>query len=212
MTDLSTKKSSAARKVANLLFPCTRSLACLLAIIAFFGIASTNAHAAQATTFTGTLLEDNTFDPPFLPLPYTNVYYASDVTNTYGDNYAYFTRTLRPSVSGLYTIETTSSSFGATPEDPMTLIYDGAFDPALPLQNFYVGNDDQEINLQSLMPDVPLQANHDYVLVITSSSPLDSGSISLRLSGPGAIAVNTNEFSSDTLSNAAPTDISLSGN
>ena len=160
------------------------------------------------TTINGTLTTTNTFYRPYSPADlscdgYDQVFSASDMTSQTDSLFNYFTRTLTPGVTGDYTFDATSADFTGSESDPTdtyVLIYDGAFDPASPLTNLYKANDDSPGgSLLSYLPNISLIAGQTYTLVLTSFGAGAYGPLSMDITGPGAVTVSTNQYSSDAV-------------
>ena len=163
-----------------------------------------------STDISGTLLADNTFDRPKTYADdsgyyYSDTYYAAevgDITGLYGAQFQYFTRNVTPSASGTFTFTVTAADFS----DTFLLLYNGSFDPTNPLVNLILAQDDTAGNLFSQF-SYDLTAGQTYVLILTSFDTSATGTLTVNVSGPGAVTVAANEFSSDapTVDETAPT-------
>ncbi len=177
--------------------------------ISLLPVLTLSAFASTTTTITGTLLTTNVFyrpktiaDDDGSHYSSTNVYYAyieGNITGTMEGvgSYNYFTRDFKPSTSGNYTFEVTS----ITGDDSYVFIYDGTFDPANPLNNLYVCNDDKSVspaNYLSFLPNIPLDATQNYTLVLTTFSYGTTGNLELTIDGPGSVTTSANSHSSDS--------------
>ncbi|OHE08984.1 MAG: hypothetical protein A2513_03130 [Sulfurimonas sp. RIFOXYD12_FULL_33_39] len=154
-----------------------------------------------STDINGTLLADNTFDRPKTYADdngdgyYESTYYAAnpgDITGLYGAQFQYFTRNVTPSADGTFTFNVTAAEFS----DTFLLLYDGSFDPANPLTNLILAQDDTAADLWSNF-SYGLTNGHTYVLVLTSFSTTATGTLTVNVSGPSAVTVAANEYSSD---------------
>ncbi|MCX6074254.1 MAG: DUF4347 domain-containing protein [Campylobacterales bacterium] len=155
--------------------------------------------APVSTDISGTLLTTNTFDRPqtFADVDqqdYTPTFYAAtpgDIVGQMGSQFNYFTRNVTPSADGTFTFNVTAAEFS----DTFLLLYDGSFDPAHPLTNLILAQDDSATLWSQF--SYGLTANHTYVLVLTSFGSGTTGTLTVNVSGPSAVTVAANAFSSD---------------
>ncbi|CAF4317101.1 unnamed protein product [Rotaria sp. Silwood2] len=98
------------------------------------------------------------------------------------DNYYYYQAIqVHVPVSGTY-IFTSDSSL-----DTIGFFYDTNFDPSVPTKNLVTNDDDGgDISLQFLV-EVFLEAEHPYILVVTTHGDAETGSFSISASGPAAV-------------------------
>lgn len=140
-------------------------------------------HAAFAApvSFSGELTaSDPTFSRPFSP----------SGLSVLGNNVAYDVYGFHVSTDGAYSIE--STSFSAVGSDTYLFVYQGAFDPAAPLNNLVLLDDDNGSGTLSLITG-PLLADVQYYLVFTSFYNNDLGSytgVFDTLSGNGQVFVD----------------------
>jgi len=159
-----------------------------------------------STTVNGTLLSDNTFERPRTYADdsgdyYTDTYYAAepgDITGLYGAQVQYFTRNVTPSASGTFTFSVTAADFA----DTFLLLYNGSFDPTVPLDNLILAQDDTANLFSQFSYD--LTADQTYILILTSFDTSATGALTVDISGPSAVTVAANEYSSD-----APSDTTV---
>jgi len=101
------------------------------------------------------------------------------LTEVSTESAAYTRLTVWVDEPGEYTVSS-SQSF-----DGMVLIYEGQFDPQLPLQNAIAANDDAGPFESSLT--MRLAAGVLYVVVITGKNPSDVGMVAGSVGGPGEV-------------------------
>lgn len=105
----------------------------------------------------------------------------------FGDHNAYDVIGLRVSGAGTYAIEMTA--FDANNSDTYLALYQGRFNAATPLYNLLQVDDDHGYGFLSLLTWA-LQANTDYLLVVTSFTPDRFGAYAGRfdtVSGDGQV-------------------------
>ncbi|GAB4572615.1 MAG: hypothetical protein Kow0077_12520 [Anaerolineae bacterium] len=93
-------------------------------------------------------------------------------------NYTYDTIPFSVDASGTYTMSVTAAAF-----DSFLVLYRAPFNPASPLTNCLLLNDDTNGLLAEISGT--LTGGTDYVLVVTSFVPGASGSYTVEFSGPG---------------------------
>jgi hypothetical protein len=115
------------------------------------------------------------YDYPFPEVPYG---LSSDATDV-----PYHAFTFTVSVSGVYTFMTQSDTLDY---DTFVVLYDGAFNPADPMANAAVANDDAVYwNTSGLLYD--LVAGNQYTYVVTGYDNDQFGAFSTTISGVGAV-------------------------
>jgi hypothetical protein len=93
--------------------------------------------------------------------------------------------------SGSYSF--TSDALSPVKWDNFSFLYAGSFNPAAPLANVLIGNDDLPAgNIGVSGFNYNLNANSPYVLVITGFSNEDFGSFTNTISGPGNVRLGSN--------------------
>ncbi|MBS7528845.1 InlB B-repeat-containing protein, partial [Fusibacter paucivorans] len=167
--------------------------AVLIGVMILVGLGSYNTYAAVNTPFEGNLLEGNTFIRPMTPADeredgssFTDVYDASQVkagTDAYLRNF--YAVKIVPSKSGNYTFKVDDA-----PYDTFLILYKDKFDPAKPLENFMICNDDTSENTLSMLPNISLTANTTYYIVMTSFNTSTTGAVDFSASGSGSVAHN----------------------
>lgn len=129
---------------------------------------------AHASIFT--ITGNTTGDPTF-----TRALEDFSATSAVGAGVRYDAYTLTVSAAGDYSFLTTGDF------DTFTFLYT-AFNPASPLANGFIGNDDL-VGVGTSGFTVPLLANTAYTLVVTGYQSADFGAHSTTIGGPGNIAL-----------------------
>ncbi len=151
---------------------------------AFMALASAAPSIAATVTYTGTTVGQSTWnrpdvvlDPPVILSPIaTSVRYSSQIFNV--------------STSGSYNFLSTAVS--PANWNNVLFLYRNSFNPATPLANALVGNDNFPGILdigKSGFNNVSLTAGINYFLVTTGFINSSSGSFSNSITGPGNIAL-----------------------
>jgi len=178
---------------------CARILAATLSIFALIGCGGDappksspeptgRISSALVTPFSTSLLAGSpTFIRPILVDALGNETYLGNITS-FQPGYMLFKYSVQPistPTSGNFDIEVVSGAF----QDTMLFIYQGSFDPASPLSNLVVANDDQASTYLSKITSWPLTAGVSYYLVVTSYDPSSTGAVNFQGSGPAALVV-----------------------
>lgn len=103
------------------------------------------------------------------------------------EKYYYHAIEITATVAGIYTFSSHSDL------DTMGYFYDTTFDPADPVENLMVDDDDDSEDHLQFKIKVYLQANHKYILVVTTHQPTEVGSFSISTKGPAAINLRSNQ-------------------
>jgi hypothetical protein len=107
-----------------------------------------------------------------------------------GTAVSYGTLTFVPDTTGSYTLETISATFATgTADDTFLILYEGTFDPLMPLVNALEADDDDGVDALSSMVRT-LTLGTSYTLVTTSFNNGQFGPIDTRISGPGGSNLN----------------------
>lgn len=131
------------------------------------------AGAAQAEVFVGDTTAGASWNRPFA---------SFSGLSSAGTGVKYEVLPFTVSVSGAYDFLNTA----AASWDNFTFIYKDAFNPASPLVNGVIGNDDRPgIGLSGF--NVNLTAGTSYFFVTTGFDPGDFGAYSLNVTGPGSV-------------------------
>jgi hypothetical protein len=131
------------------------------------------AAGAQAEVFTGDTSNGAIWNRPFA---------SFSGLSTAGTGVKYEVLPFTVSVTGAYDFLNTA----AASWDNFTFIYKDAFNPATPLVNGVVGNDDRpSIGLSGF--NVNLTAGTNYFFITTGFDPSEFGAYSLNVSGPGSV-------------------------
>ncbi len=150
----------------------------------------------SAISYSNTLSATQVFDRPLAD--------CSDLSDV-GTSVAYHTQPFFVSITGTYAIEVTSSTF---PDgDSMLFIYRANLDPASPLHNCVIGDDDSGAGYLSLV-SADLVAGTQYVAVTTTFGNFIFGDFINRIAGPGNITLGSPSLS---FSKTIPTGISSAG-
>ena len=152
----------------------------LLLILAALTLTATAA-LADTITFTGNTTGAPTFDRP-RPNRDDKPFQLS------GTAVPYTVTRVTVSVSGRYNFLSVATGY-----DNFTFLYANSFNPASPLNNVLIGNDDY-FNLQSFNQiqsgfDVNLAAGTSYFFVNTGNFASQFGAFTSTISGPGAISI-----------------------
>ncbi|QBE62621.1 PEP-CTERM sorting domain-containing protein [Pseudoduganella lutea] len=99
-----------------------------------------------------------------------------------GEGVSYRTHTLTVDTSGDYSFVATGLGF-----DTFAFLYESSFDPASPLINGLVGNDDA-ISLNTSGFEATLDSGTTYVFVMTGFDSEQFGAYSVTIAGPGMIS------------------------
>ena len=160
-------------------------LSTLSSSIAALLLASLAASAhAGFYTYTGDTTGGPTFNRP--DIDYAAYPFPEPVTglSVDADAVAYHAFTFTVSVSGTYSILTLASD---TNYDTFVVLYDGAFNPASPLTNAALANDDAvDFNTSGLT--FAMVAGNTYTYVVTGFDNDQFGAFSTTIGGPGGIA------------------------
>ena len=144
--------------------------------------------SALVTPFSTSLQNSSpTFSRPIPVDAMGNPLYVGNATQ-FQPGYMPFSYSVQPittPVSGNFDIEVISGSF----EDTMLYIYQGSFNPASPLTNLVVANDDQAATYLSKITSWPLTAGVSYYLVVTSYDQGVTGTVNFQGSGPATLVV-----------------------
>ena len=146
-----------------------RSLAIATAAVAAFG-------SAQAIVLTG-----NTTGAP----TYNRAFANFSGLSPSGTGVNYRTTTFTVSANGAYDFLSTAT--GAW--DNFLFLYTPSFNPATPLVNGVIGNDDFPTIGLSGFNAVPLTTGTNYVLVTTGFNPAAFGAFTNSITGPGNVVV-----------------------
>jgi hypothetical protein len=101
--------------------------------------------------------------------------------------------------TGTYTMEGLA---GGTLSDPLLVVYQSSFDPASPTTNCIAWNDDQAFMNFLPLVSTTLTANTPYLLIITTFSSGQYGTVDVKIDGPGNITAGV----VGSTSPAAPAD------
>jgi hypothetical protein len=146
----------------------------LAALAAFLSVVS--AAEANVITLTGNTAGGPTFNRPLEDL---------SALSAVGTNVSYNTYMISANTSGDYTFVTTGAF------DTFGVLYGSSFNPAAPLSNALIGNDDLIAPPFTTSGFVfALAANADYFFVTAGFGNSDSGTFSSTIGGPGAISAN----------------------
>jgi hypothetical protein len=148
------------------------------AAVAAFAVAATPASAAVIYTVIGDTTGGPTFNRTTAGTPPTT-------TSSFGTAVAYNTFLFSPVASGSYTflLNSTTANF-----DPFLALYTGVFNPATPLTNVLVANDDLTPgNFTQSGFAVLLNASTIYTAVITGFGNSDFGTYTLTIANTGAV-------------------------
>ncbi len=132
--------------------------------------------AAEITIVNGTLAPGATFNRPVGGTPPTVL--SGVGTAVFFDTYSF-----QVSAAGSYSINLDSLAF-----DTFLVLYQGAFDPSLPLLNAISADDDGGPGLNSLII-ASLMTGVDYIAVATSFSNGATGAYTFTFDGPGSVFV-----------------------
>ncbi len=148
--------------------PMTRHLLALAA-------AATLALPAQAITFGGDTTGGPVWNRPFESL---------SGLSAFGTNVPYQVTAFTVTVDGTYTFQNTATGGW----DNFTFVYANAFDPAAPLANGLIGNDDNpSVGLSGFSP--ALTAGTAYFYVVTGFEAAEFGAYSAEITGPGEVVL-----------------------
>ena len=137
------------------------------------------ASAASAQVFTGTTVGGPTFNRPL-----ANGVNAPTGLSGVATAVRYSVFNFTVAVSGTYSIQSTSVL--PTSWDNYTFLYQNAFNPASPLTNVVIGNDDNTtIGLSGFSK--ALTTGTQYFFVTTGFANADAGSFSNAYSGPAIV-------------------------
>lgn len=137
-----------------------------------------SAARADVVVFTGNTTGGPTFNRPLAGTPPTGL-------SAVGTAVRYNVIQLTVGTSGSYVFQNTATTIGF---DNFTLLYQNSFNPASPLTNALVGNDDNPtIGLSGFT--INLLAGTNYFYVVTGFANDDFGAWSAQVSGPGIITV-----------------------
>lgn len=168
----------------NLAFPPARTLlggakAALLAL----GLMLTTTLSAGAVDFAGTLdVADPVFNRPLTGTPPTGL--SSVGTAVFYDNDLSLFSGFTVSLSGSYTFAL--NAIVASAPDTFAVLYQGSFNPASPLTNALVADDDSGTGVNSLFT-ATLTAGTNYIFVATSFENGETGAYIVSVTGPGNI-------------------------
>ena len=169
--------SVALRRTQALPHSLFRGLAC--AVVATLAL-STSAAPAVTTTLTGAVTASS---PTFVrPGNFSAPFTAGS------QSFRYFTQTITPSVTGSYDLLVTGTTGGDS--DSVLFLYTPTFDPAAPLTNAILADDDGGAGLYSLIAGAPLTSGTTYVIVATFYGTASNGSITFDITGPGSVAIS----------------------
>ncbi|MDP2008085.1 MAG: PEP-CTERM sorting domain-containing protein [Rubrivivax sp.] len=128
---------------------------------------------AQALTFSGDTTGGPLWDRPFESL---------SGISALGSDVAYQVTPFTVTASGVYTFQNTAVGGW----DNFTFVYANAFNPAAPLANGVVGNDDNPgVGLSGFSP--ALTAGTSYFYVVTGFDPAEFGAYDVSVTGPGDV-------------------------
>ncbi len=151
-----------------------RRMTLLLAAIAFTALPA----FADTVTFTTNTTGGPTFNRPLAGTPPTGL-------SAVGTAVPYVVTPLTVSLSGAYTFQSTATTTGY---DNFTILYSNNFNPASPLVNAIIANDDNpSIGLSGFTTN--LTAGVNYFYVVTGFNNLDFGLATNVITGPGIITV-----------------------
>lgn len=144
-------------------------------LLALAATAATLALPAQALTFAGDTSAGAVWNRPFATF---------SGLSAFGAGVRYEATPFTVTADGVYTFQNTAA--GAW--DNFTFVYAGAFDPAAPLANGLVGNDDNpSVGLSGFAPE--LTAGTAYFYVVTGFEAADAGAYSATITGPGDVVL-----------------------
>lgn len=146
--------------------------------IAAAAVSAAPAQAAVVYSVIGTTEGGATFNRPLTGNPPTSL-------SAVGTAVAYNTFSFSPAAGGSYDFLLTS---GSTAYDPFLVLYQGAFNPASPLTNVLVANDDLGSTLRSGFTRT-LLAGSSYTAVITGFNNEDVGNYTLTISTDAEAAI-----------------------
>lgn len=150
----------------------TKFFRAALAIGALF-VGLTGTAQADIVTWTGDTTDAPRFDRPFADF--------SDLSGN-GENVAYRTHAFTVGEDGDYSLVVSGLGF-----DTFLFLYEGAFDPASPLDNGLAGDDDA-VSLNTSGFETALTAGTTYYAVVTGFASDDFGAYSLTIAGQGLIS------------------------
>jgi hypothetical protein len=145
-----------------------------LAIAAALTLAAGAAQADNTFTWEGDLTGAPTWDRPFSTF--------SGISSI-GSGVGYQALEFAVTASGAYDFLSTTDGW-----DNFTFLYSPAFDPAQPLVNGLIGNDDRG-GLTTSGFIVELTAGVNYIFVTTAFAPSDFGAFTNTITGPGTVNV-----------------------
>ncbi|MBA2645744.1 MAG: PEP-CTERM sorting domain-containing protein [Pyrinomonadaceae bacterium] len=156
-----------------------RTLKLVLASWMLIGL-SFSAAQADTLTFTGNtfLNPTGTFNRPVE---------SGASLSVLATNVAFSTFRFTVTAAGAYSFLSTTTEANTANLDPFLILYSGAFNPASPLANFVIANNDFVGSRTQSGFTTTLSVGTTYFLVTTGLSNLDSGSFVNVISGPGAI-------------------------
>lgn len=134
--------------------------------------------AAVTTNFSGTLDGSQTYTRP-------TAVNGTPPWGSSGTTFNFFSENFTPAGSGAFDVEVS----GGTINDPVLYLYEGSFDPANTDANGIIANDDGGVGLLPRIDDVALTGNQNYVIVVTSFGPGDTGTLQFAIVGPFGVAV-----------------------
>ncbi|MFH5186323.1 S-layer homology domain-containing protein [Paenibacillus sp. TAB 01] len=169
-------------------------------------ITSAQDEELQTSSFTGVLDGKRSFQRPDLPSEdVSKVYDSSDITTVSDDKFNYFYTNVTPKISGKYSLWVDQAALkdlgGRDVSDSVLFLYKDSFDPNQPLKNLIAGNDDTNPSTHghdtyndadrplSYMPDLELEANANYVLVLSTFANGVTGDLSFKGIGPGELSI-----------------------
>ncbi|HEY4183670.1 MAG TPA: MYXO-CTERM sorting domain-containing protein [Polyangia bacterium] len=148
----------------------------------------TRVTSAVITPFSTSLVASSpTFNRPYLGAAPPNDIYLGNVTTFVASSTAfkYSVQPISVTTTGSYDIEVVSGDF----DDTVLYIYSGSFNPASPLTNLVVANDDQDLTYLSKIAGWTFTAGVNYFLVVTSYDPSSTGAVNFQGSGPSSLTV-----------------------
>ena len=147
-------------------------------LVAIAMLLLTASSKADTVTFTGNTTGGPTFNRPLVGTPPTGV-------SAVGTAVRYTVTQLSVSLSGSYSFLSTSNTTGY---DNFTILYSNSFNPASPLTNDLIANDDIVFGQTSGFT-FSLTAGVNYFFVNTGFNNDDFGAFTSTITGPGVITL-----------------------
>ncbi|CAF4569530.1 unnamed protein product, partial [Rotaria magnacalcarata] len=120
---------------------------------------------------------------PFNNLKFARLDYDGEVT----DNASYYYQAIEVvvSTSGMYTFNSHSDF------DTMGYLYDTSFDSSKPTEKLIIEDDDSGDEIHQFGFKLFLEAEHTYILVVTTHLEEQTGSFSVSMTGPASAVLRS---------------------